>query len=150
VFDDYINYNVTMSIANIWTKIKTSIDIDKVDIMYLGIFIIVGVGSFILGRMSVLRVSTYDNSVVIISQNVADRGETQSSLALEALEGSQPNSGHVETVTGPYVASKNGSVVYYGLDCSSAKRIKEENKVYFKTLEEAKKLGYKSSTKCSD
>jgi small subunit ribosomal protein S1 len=40
-----------------------------------------------------------------------------------------------------WVASKSGKK-YYSIDSSQGKKIKEENRVYFKTEEEAKKAGY--------
>ena len=48
-----------------------------------------------------------------------------------------------------YVASINGQY-YYPVDCSSANRIKEENKMFFNTKEEAESQGYKPSTSCTD
>jgi hypothetical protein len=46
-----------------------------------------------------------------------------------------------------FVASKNGTLVYPA-DCAGAKRIKEENKVYFGSIQEALDMGYKESTNC--
>jgi hypothetical protein len=45
------------------------------------------------------------------------------------------------------VASKNGTK-YYPLDCGGAKRIKEENKIWFANKEEAEKFGYSLSLTC--
>jgi hypothetical protein len=50
-------------------------------------------------------------------------------------------------VTGTYMASKSGSK-YYLPSCSGAKRIKEENEVWFKTKEEAEKAGYGPAAGC--
>lgn len=49
--------------------------------------------------------------------------------------------------TGKYVASKNGTK-YYLPACGSAARIKEENKIYFMTKEEAEAAGYSPSSTC--
>ncbi|KND47406.1 MAG: hypothetical protein AB199_03180 [Parcubacteria bacterium C7867-004] len=46
-----------------------------------------------------------------------------------------------------YVASKNGTK-YYLPSCGSVKRIKEENKVWFATKEEAAAAGYEPSATC--
>lgn len=46
-----------------------------------------------------------------------------------------------------FVASKNGTKVY-PIDCSSAKRIKEENRIYFQNLKQAHSLGYENSKQC--
>jgi len=45
------------------------------------------------------------------------------------------------------VASKNGEVYHY-VWCSGAKRIKEENKIYFKSKEEAEKAGLRPAKNC--
>jgi hypothetical protein len=49
--------------------------------------------------------------------------------------------------TGTYVASKTGSK-YYLPSCSGAKRIKEENKVWFEDKAEAEKAGYQPASTC--
>jgi len=49
--------------------------------------------------------------------------------------------------SGIYVASKNGQY-YYLPECSGVSRIKEENKVWFQTKEEAEAKGFKPSTTC--
>lgn len=46
-----------------------------------------------------------------------------------------------------YIASSRGKY-YYPIDCSLAKNLKEENKIYFKTKEEAEDKGYIYNTKC--
>jgi len=47
-----------------------------------------------------------------------------------------------------FVASKNGKK-YYPLSCSGAGRIKEGNKVYFDTQQEAEDAGYSKAANCS-
>lgn len=49
--------------------------------------------------------------------------------------------------TGTYVASKSGTK-YYLPSCGSSKRIKEENRVWFKTKEEAEAAGYAPAANC--
>ena len=51
------------------------------------------------------------------------------------------------TPKGQYVASKNGTK-YYFTWCSGVSRIKEENKVYFDTKEDAIKRGFEPSKTC--
>jgi len=46
-----------------------------------------------------------------------------------------------------YVASVNGKY-YYLPNCSGVNRIKEENKIWFKTKEEAESKGYKPAPNC--
>jgi hypothetical protein len=49
--------------------------------------------------------------------------------------------------TGKYLASKNGTK-YYLPTCSGAKRIKEENKVWFATIEDAQAAGLGPAANC--
>ncbi len=49
--------------------------------------------------------------------------------------------------TGIYVASKNGTK-YYLPSCSGAGRIKDENKVWFQTVEDAVAAGYTPANAC--
>ena len=48
-----------------------------------------------------------------------------------------------------FCGNKN-SKIYHKSGCSSAKKTKEENKVYFKTLEECQNAGYKPCKICSE
>ena len=50
-------------------------------------------------------------------------------------------------ITGTYVASKTGTK-YHLPGCSGAKRIKEENKVWFETKEQAAAAGYEPAANC--
>lgn len=49
---------------------------------------------------------------------------------------------------GSVVASKNGTK-YYFVDCSGVNRIKEENKIYFKSVDEAVEDGYEKASSCN-
>ncbi len=48
-----------------------------------------------------------------------------------------------------FVASKNGKFYYYPW-CPGVERIKEENKIYFNSKQEAEKAGYKPAKNCFD
>lgn len=52
-----------------------------------------------------------------------------------------------EAQKGVFLASRNGSK-YYPLECPGASRIKEENKVWFSSEEEAINAGYDRTTSC--
>ena len=58
---------------------------------------------------------------------------------------------HIQTDTqvprGELVGSKNGTVYHY-TSCPGAKRIKEENKIFFNSREEAEKAGYRPAANC--
>ena len=49
--------------------------------------------------------------------------------------------------SGAFVASKNGTK-YYLPTCSGANRIKEENKIWFASIEEARSQGYTPAANC--
>jgi len=49
---------------------------------------------------------------------------------------------------GNFVASVNGQA-YYPKDCASANRIKEENKIWFDSKEEAEAQGYRPAQNCT-
>ena len=47
----------------------------------------------------------------------------------------------------PFVSSSRGKY-YYPVDCSLADGLKEENRIYFKTQQEAENKGYIYNTRC--
>lgn len=47
----------------------------------------------------------------------------------------------------PFVASSRGKY-YYPVDCSLSNSLKEENRIYFKTQQEAESRGYIYNTRC--
>lgn len=63
------------------------------------------------------------------------------------VEQNAPKEMNLQKKTGMFVASKN-STIYHKPDCKYVKRIKEENKVWFKSAEEAEKAGYKPDKNC--
>jgi hypothetical protein len=65
------------------------------------------------------------------------------SLGVSAPVASAP----LHTTVGKYVASKNGTK-YYLASCSGAKRIKDENKIWFASVEDAKASGRSASSAC--
>ena len=59
----------------------------------------------------------------------------------------QVNNSEIEKGVDDILASKNGTK-YYLKTCSGANRIKEENKVYFSSVEEAELAGYGPAANC--
>jgi len=53
-----------------------------------------------------------------------------------------------QPAAGDFVASINGQA-YYPKDCASANRIKEENKIWFDSKEEAEAQGYRPAQNCT-
>ena len=52
-----------------------------------------------------------------------------------------------QAMSGSFVASINGKA-YYPANCEAAKRIKEENRIWFENKEEAEAEGYKPAQNC--
>lgn len=65
--------------------------------------------------------------------------------ALSAVVSKEP--APVGKASGTYVASKNGTK-YYLPSCGSSKRIKEENRIWFDTKEEAEAAGFGPAANC--
>jgi len=53
----------------------------------------------------------------------------------------------LEIFAGAYVGSRNGSKYHFPW-CPGAQQIKEENKVWFSSVEEAQKAGYTPAANC--
>ena len=107
------------------------------DILVIIIIILVGLGSFELGRLSKndsseLKIE-YPNQEANLMESVGQN------LADSAIS-PKLNSGN-------YFASSKGTK-YYSLGCSAGKTIKEENRIYFATSTEAQGAGYELSSSC--
>ena len=123
-------------------KIKQFLDSDKgKDILVIIIIILVGLGSFELGRLSKNDINTginidYKDQGANVLESVSN-----GSLNQNSLEKSQ------KTNSGNYFASSRGTK-YYSIGCSAGKTIKQENRIYFDTQIEAEKAGYELSSSC--
>jgi hypothetical protein len=101
------------------------------------LIIAISVASFFLGRTSV-------------SENSQElEGEIQTvSLVSSVVEKDITSTDKIQVSTpGGYVASRSGTK-YHLPWCSSAQRIKEENKIWFETKEAAEKAGYTPAGNC--
>ena len=67
---------------------------------------------------------------------------SSSSAQIKGTQSEISNDINLQNKTGMFVASKN-SKVYHSSDCQYAKRIKDENKIWFKSAKEAEEMGYK-------
>ncbi len=105
------------------------------DILTVIIIILVGLGSFGLGR-----ISNSSNKGI----QVEYKGSELSSNALQALEFSEKT---VNTEGRNFFGSSRGTK-YYPANCGAGKSLKAENRVYFDTKEEAEKAGYEMSSSC--
>ena len=132
-----------MSIHDIAHKIKGRVGDDRSMLYNIAIIVVVGIFAFWLGRLSNSDKNTDKSSQesIVISNNSPTLNKNN-----QLKSNSSDNS--VDTVEkGKYVASKNGKL-YYTLSCAGVKRIKEENKVYFDTAQDAEKIGLTRSASC--
>lgn len=131
------------------TKIKHWYQTSKNDLYVAAIIFLVGMTSFGLGRLSAIWPK---KEPVIIDQN-GEIGQSPRSAGLEksvnnfTKQSDSPPSSISASVKGKYVASKNGAAYHFPW-CAGALKIKEENKIWFQTKEEAEKAGYKPAGNC--
>lgn len=105
------------------------------DILIITIFVFTALASFGLGRISV-------DDRQPVAYELPSLPASATSLAL--ANHSFPVSGDVAE---QLVGSKNGSK-YHLLTCPGAFQIKEENKVYFESILQAKASGYEPAKNC--
>ncbi|MCX6751733.1 MAG: hypothetical protein NT161_03160 [Candidatus Nomurabacteria bacterium] len=120
-------------------KIKQFTESDKgKDILVIIIIILVGLGSFELGRLS-------KNS----SSGLKIEYPSQESNVLESINQNPTKLAQNSTKSnsGNFFASSRGTK-YYSISCSAGKTIKEENRIYFNTSTEAQSAGYELSSAC--
>ncbi|OGJ10472.1 hypothetical protein A2456_02355 [Candidatus Nomurabacteria bacterium RIFOXYC2_FULL_36_19] len=124
-------------------KIKQFLESEQgKDIMIVIIVILVGLGSFELGRLSKVNNSSgikieYPNQDNNLETNVISATDNVSKTVFDS------------NATGKtFFASSKGSK-YYTISCSAGKTIKQENRIYFSTGEEAQQAGYTLSSGCN-
>jgi hypothetical protein len=103
------------------------------------VFLLAG-ASFGLGRLSV------DRPTPLLCEEVSPAGSLREVTEEVTRESSQKETVQ-KTSEGNFVASQTGSA-YYALWCAGASRIKQENKVFFTTKEEAEQAGYAPAKNC--
>jgi len=115
--------------------IKSWIESEKgKDVLIVVIVILVGLISFELGRMS----KENDSSGIKIEYPNQDENQPANVVSAADLTNSTSKN---------FFASNRGTK-YYSIGCSAGKTIKQENRVYFSTGEEAQKAGYDLSSSC--
>ena len=131
-----------MSIYDFVDKIKGKFYIDRYTLLCLIIIIIVSIGSFGLGRLSVIN-----NEI----EDIQSAGSDYKASVGDWVGESKQNTKALPTGDLPkekmYIASKNGKL-YYSIGCSGAKRISDKNSIWFATKEDAEKSGYSLSSTC--
>jgi len=122
-------------------KIKSFIEENKSDIYIATIIFLVSLASFGLGRLSVLwpkkepiTITGTDRKSQAANNEENGLNESSASLISKILKGK-------------YVGSKSGKAYHFPW-CAGALKIKEGNKIWFQTKEEAEKAGYKPAGNC--
>jgi hypothetical protein len=132
-------------------KIKQFIESEKgKDILIVIIVILVGLGSFELGRLS-KEASSSGLKIEYPNQNGQSEANAISSVESSGLLQNTKTSQTVQNLnpTGKSFFASNRGSKYYTTSCSAGKTIKQENRIYFTTGEEAEKAGYVLSTSCN-
>lgn len=138
-----------MSIREIGQKIKgVATFIEKTEIYLVLLMILVALGSFFLGRLSV-----FDERVVPVTiESLPTENPRVLGASTEVVDPKIESTPKTETSEravsqGTYVGSKNGTKFHLPW-CSGALRIAEANKVWFQTKEEAVAKGYTPAANC--
>jgi hypothetical protein len=116
-----------------WEKLKSFLG-DELS-FYGFLVIVVGVGSFLLGRLSTPQTHFASQERVVITQQKINPVQEN-----PALPGKNESLQKV-------VASRSGTR-YHFLDCPGAKQIKESNRIVFESIELAKAAGYTPASNC--
>jgi len=130
---------------SVFNGVKQFLESDKgKDVLIVVIVILVGLSSFELGRLSKGSGSSgikieYDREVNL--QQASAISATNYSNILQNDKTSVSPSGK------NFFASSRGSK-YYPVGCAGGKSIKQENRVYFTTKEDAERAGYELSSSC--
>ena len=125
----------------------------RTDIVLILIIVVSTVLSFVLGRMSVQGSISKTPNTPTQTATVTAGADSLSEINNQSqIKNTQTNVQEQTVIPsvniqGAYVASKSGTK-YHLPWCGSAKQIKEENKIWFATKEEAEKAGYTPSANC--
>ena len=144
-----------MNIQELTQKVKELKDrLATREVYTVLLIMVVGFGSFGLGRLSKLQES---REPIRIEQLTASVGASESplpkgvsDLSRGGVVATTPQDAPSETILKPggkVVASKGGTKYHFPW-CSGAQRISEGNKVWFNSTDEARKAGYTPATNC--
>lgn len=118
------------------------------DFFIVLIIIIVGLGSFGLGRLS--KTTNKGSGITIEYTDIPSNAPSNAITAVNEAQNTKIGQNMLnpeKAQKGAFFASNRGSK-YYSIGCSGGKTLKEENKIYFDTEAEAKKAGYEISSTC--
>lgn len=126
-------------------KIKSWCVESKQDLFVAALIFLTGMASFGLGRLSAIWPKKEPITVTDQGFGIRNPKEEGKNLDGKTVE----STASVLMTQGKYVASKQGSKYHYPW-CPGASTIKEENKIWFQTAEEARARGYRPAQNCPD
>lgn len=128
-------------IANYIEKVKSIIHKNQSDLFMAATIFLVGIIGFGLGRLSVIwpekepiRVENPEKAKDGMEEGTGQKAHEQ-------------NAGIANAIQGKYVGSRSGSAYHFPW-CPGAQKIKEANKIWFGSKEEAEARGYKPAGNC--
>jgi hypothetical protein len=129
-------------LAEFIKKCKLKLKPFEQEIIFIIIIILVALISFGLGRLSKIRENKTPITIENISGSISE-SQIGDSGKEKNLEGTSSASYGAKL----FVASKSGTKYHYPW-CPGALNIKEENKIWFSSREEAEKAGYTPAGNC--
>jgi hypothetical protein len=137
-----------------WEKLKSIIEDDNVFVGFL--FVLVGFGSFGLGRMPIVETPHQASILSTPSAKIIDtQVNTGPGTSSTTAKNNDAESKYISSLQNEgqdvqkFVASKSGTK-YHKLTCPGAKQIKETNKIFFATENDAESAGYSKAANCPD
>lgn len=125
-----------MNIQELWLKIKRVTErLNSKEIYTVLLIVVTSFGSFALGRLSKLQESKSPIRLESAFTETAAAVSVTEAVEKPLLSG------------GALVASRGGSKYHFPW-CSGAQRISEGNKIWFNSVEEARKAGYTPASNC--
>ncbi len=129
------------NLANKIKQVKDKIKPMENDFILIIVIILVALISFGLGRLSKIRENKIPITIENAISNISSASDASGVLPDVARSVGKNNSEKL------YVASKSGTKYHYPW-CAGAVNIKEENKIWFSSKEEAEKSGYSPASNC--
>jgi len=132
------------SVAEIGSHIKGFlVSLGRGDLFLVLLIVLVGFGSFGLGRLS--KLSSERGNVVV--SDISTAASTAVAAPGQGIVVTPQETTTQPTTQGNFVGSVNSDKYHYPW-CPGALRIKDENKRWFATRQEAEKTGYTPAQNC--
>lgn len=117
------------------------------DVILVAILALVSTGSFGLGIVAGWDSGGGEGKVLIEKEEAPEAAPAAVLEPVEEIQSIEPAPAPKAVTGGQYVGSKTGTK-YYLPWCGTAKRIKDENRVWFATKAEAEARGYEPAKNC--